>query len=248
MFGSLFRIFRMTTLARAKPCLRCSHQMLSNAMNLFCRHPPSMTYTDYNTVQENGYHAANREVVVPTTNSFTSRLPTSEIAVENCICKNLYKSKEISGKMSDRLGQWGTESDSEISGNLSGFQRLHNGRYNKVSNLIYFHTYSKFFIQINTQSDDATNDKVVVVWDNLFQWNLNLNLYLFEYLPENNNRCTVIVNEERGNEEELNWLVHLYNLSRVTLTLEGHTCSIQLTLSWMFEMFISFSLVHRASA
>lgn len=33
--------------------------------------------------------------------------------------------------MSDRLGQWGTEFDSEIAGNLSGLQRLQNGRYNK---------------------------------------------------------------------------------------------------------------------
>lgn len=33
----------------------------------------------------------------------------------------------------DRLGQWPVESDSEVAGGVSGFGRLHNGRFNKVS-------------------------------------------------------------------------------------------------------------------
>lgn len=32
----------------------------------------------------------------------------------------------------DRLGQWGTVSDAETPGNISGLDRIRNGRYNKV--------------------------------------------------------------------------------------------------------------------
>lgn len=38
----------------------------------------------------------------------------------------------------DRLGHWGTSSDSEVAGNLSGFERLRNGRYNKVCWIFFY--------------------------------------------------------------------------------------------------------------
>lgn len=37
----------------------------------------------------------------------------------------------------DRLGHWGTSSDSEVAGNITGFERLRNGRYNKVNFVRY---------------------------------------------------------------------------------------------------------------
>lgn len=39
---------------------------------------------------------------------------------------------------SDRLGQWPAESDGEVAGEVSGFARLRNGRFNKVSGKVPF--------------------------------------------------------------------------------------------------------------
>lgn len=33
----------------------------------------------------------------------------------------------------DKVGQWPTEDDTEIPSRVSGYERLHNGRFNKVS-------------------------------------------------------------------------------------------------------------------
>lgn len=38
----------------------------------------------------------------------------------------------------DRLGQWGKTSDSEIAGSVTGFNRMKNGRYNKVSFIFFW--------------------------------------------------------------------------------------------------------------
>ena len=35
----------------------------------------------------------------------------------------------------DKVGQWPTEDDTEIPSRISGYERLHNGRYTKVSGL-----------------------------------------------------------------------------------------------------------------
>lgn len=101
----------------------------------------------YNVVKENGYNQYDTTAPPQSScDSFTGRQSNSEnqqrsttASEENCICKNLLKkSSSASNKMSDRLGQWPTESDSEIAGNLSGLDRLRNGRYNKVSGKFFF--------------------------------------------------------------------------------------------------------------
>lgn len=33
----------------------------------------------------------------------------------------------------DKVGQWPTEDDTEIPSRVSGYERLHNGKFNKVS-------------------------------------------------------------------------------------------------------------------
>lgn len=107
--------------------------------NYSCSH--AVTTNGARPLYENGGYAV--QVVVPLPNgrsddvSFTSRQlnctppPPTTAEQENCFCKNLQK-KKSHGAMSDRLGQWPTGADSEVAGNLSGLQRLHNGRYNKV--------------------------------------------------------------------------------------------------------------------
>lgn len=109
----------------------------------------SYTHVYGMATKENGYH--QYDTTLPQFNvndSFTGSQPNSEkqpkqtstsITGENCICKNLLKKPNRREKMSsDRLGQWPVESDSEIAGNLSGLDRLRNGRFNKVSeNLIF---------------------------------------------------------------------------------------------------------------
>lgn len=42
-------------------------------------------------------------------------------------------SSELSKNLRDRLGLWGTTSDSEVAGNVSGLERLRSARFNKVS-------------------------------------------------------------------------------------------------------------------
>uniref|UniRef100_A0A336KJT6 Malic enzyme n=1 Tax=Culicoides sonorensis TaxID=179676 RepID=A0A336KJT6_CULSO len=68
------------------------------------------------------------------TNNNKNCLNSNSISSDLCICKNLYNSKGNSSKMSDnrdRMGQWGTVSDPETPGKLSGLERLQSGRYNK---------------------------------------------------------------------------------------------------------------------
>lgn len=67
----------------------------------------------------------------------TNCTKSSGVSSDLCICKNLYNNKNLkNNKMDsssrDRLGQWGTVSDAETPGNISGLDRIRNGRYNKV--------------------------------------------------------------------------------------------------------------------
>lgn len=43
-------------------------------------------------------------------------------------------SNELCKNIRDRLGLWGTVSESEVAGNVSGLERLRSARFNKVSN------------------------------------------------------------------------------------------------------------------
>lgn len=45
---------------------------------------------------------------------------------------------------SDRLGQWPAESDGEVAGEVTGFARLRNGRFNKVSSKVPFQSLPGF--------------------------------------------------------------------------------------------------------
>lgn len=115
----------------------------------------NIDYTNvYGMAKENGYqHMPNDTTACAmapqqtngtsstgTNDSFTGKQPSSTNqtkqsssgAEENCICKNLLKNPNREKMSSDRLGQWPTESDSETPGNLSGLDRLRNGRFNKV--------------------------------------------------------------------------------------------------------------------
>lgn len=50
-------------------------------------------------------------------------------------------SSELCKNIRDRLGLWGTLSESEVAGNVSGLERLRSARFNKVSNFaFYFYT------------------------------------------------------------------------------------------------------------
>ncbi|XP_063703948.1 NADP-dependent malic enzyme isoform X2 [Culicoides brevitarsis] len=94
------------------------------------------------TTKENGYPYANVDIKA---NSFTTRPANGEqlgkaprdidkncknTSSASCICRNLVK-KPSNMENRDRLGQWGTMSDPETPGNLSGLERLRHGRYNK---------------------------------------------------------------------------------------------------------------------
>jgi hypothetical protein len=59
---------------------------------------------------------------------------------DNNNCANNTQNNTMSGDKNyrDRLGQWPFESDCEIAGSMSGFDRLKNGRFNKVI-LFFFH-------------------------------------------------------------------------------------------------------------
>lgn len=47
-------------------------------------------------------------------------------------------SSELCKNIRDRLGLWGTLSESEVAGNVSGLERLRSARFNKVSD--FFHS------------------------------------------------------------------------------------------------------------
>lgn len=53
-------------------------------------------------------------------------------ANRSAVCK-FSTTSDMSETSRDRLGQWPVESDGEVAGGVSGFARLHNGRFNKVS-------------------------------------------------------------------------------------------------------------------
>lgn len=53
-------------------------------------------------------------------------------ANRSAVC-NFSTTSNMSETSRDRLGQWPAESDGEVAGGVSGFARLHNGRFNKVS-------------------------------------------------------------------------------------------------------------------
>lgn len=107
---------------------------------------------EYTHTKENGYQYGDVDIKA---NSFTSKRLNGEqqqlssagtckeknnkssgvLSSDLCICKNLYTLKNTKMDNSnnrDRIGQWGTVSDSETPGNLSGLDRMRNGRYNKV--------------------------------------------------------------------------------------------------------------------
>lgn len=48
-------------------------------------------------------------------------------------------SSELCKNIRDRLGLWGTISESEVAGNVSGLERLRSARYNKVCIFSVFH-------------------------------------------------------------------------------------------------------------
>lgn len=138
-------------------------------LNITSGHTTTESHRDntLNThIKENGYQYGG--VVDIKGNSFTHKISNGEQqqfssaafnnniknsknsgVSENCVCKNLYNNK-INKKMDnsnrDRLGQWGTISDSETPGNLSGLERIRNGRYNKVreSEILKYRTSSAY--------------------------------------------------------------------------------------------------------
>lgn len=58
------------------------------------------------------------------------------MCVSNMHCRIPKMSTGSNGYTScDKVGQWPTEDDTEIPSRVSGYERLHNGRFNKVSEL-----------------------------------------------------------------------------------------------------------------
>lgn len=66
---------------------------------------------------------SNGKQAIPT-NRATAGAPTPS-------ANQFSTSNDMSECSRDRLGQWPVESDSEVAGAVSGFGRLHNGRFNK---------------------------------------------------------------------------------------------------------------------
>lgn len=65
----------------------------------------------------------------------------------------------------DRLGLWGTATvDSEVAGNISGLQRLHLSRFNKVSAKIFSHIIFFFFFFFDIKFVQRRIDRVVFCW------------------------------------------------------------------------------------
>lgn len=67
----------------------------------------------------------------------------------NCNCKSADShtkmSSELCKDVRDRLGLWGSGSDAEIAGRVSGFDRLRVGRFNKVSKFFVNNFFFSFF-------------------------------------------------------------------------------------------------------
>lgn len=108
-----------------------------------------------------------------TSNSSTKNIikdcnKSSGVSSDLCICKNLYNNKNLKNNNMDsnnrdRLGQWGTVSDAETPGNISGLDRIRNGRYNKVSEseiLLFFPCTKKSYLYNNNKGQGQTIYKV----------------------------------------------------------------------------------------
>lgn len=66
-------------------------------------------------------------------NEFNLKNPL-QLCVSNMHCRIPKMSTGSNGYTScDKVGQWPTEDDTEIPSRVSGYERLHNGRFNKVS-------------------------------------------------------------------------------------------------------------------
>lgn len=50
-------------------------------------------------------------------------------------------SSELCKNIRDRLGLWGTVSDAEVAGNVTGLDRLRQARFNKVRSILHLFIY-----------------------------------------------------------------------------------------------------------